>query len=451
MGCGIKDGQINTKLYFSVYCLAFAFDGFLIGFPGSVYVELQQNLDTSVLIISWIYSSFAIGYIISNIICGYLADHIQEVHRLHSFMIFITSICIICIPLLDNLSAMFILFTIIGSGFAANQTYYVLLVFRLYPIDGGKMFFWCSIIVIVFSSITAALIEDSIFYTGTFLYPFIAFGVIGIIYSISILFLSTPKHDHLRSIKRSVSIKSISNLSEIEMSPSNSRNLHQIATSASERLKKEGNYEKLQNVTLVLLWLCMGCQGGFERGITAYITTYCNDYLEIDDKWGRYYIICFYGGTFLMRLFRQRLYPNATPVYEVFIGFSIKMILMIIFIIYGDNKTTLFILYILIGIFNGMSIPGLCSWGELIKPTTGMIACMWWVFYGIFDAIMSFTMGAMINKYGAFVMPIVVIVPVILAVILNGIAVWTFRIAKKKEEDVFQEIHIEYNPSEEQE
>ena len=54
-------------------------------------------------------------------------------------------------------------------------------------------------------------------------------------------------------------MKSVSDLSEIEISPSESNNLHKITRSASERFKKEGNYEKLQNVTLVLLWLCMGC------------------------------------------------------------------------------------------------------------------------------------------------------------------------------------------------
>ena len=186
--------------------------------------------------------------------------------------------------------------------------------------------------------------------------------------------------------------------------------------------------------------ICLGFQGSFERGILSYITTYCNDYLEINDKYGRYYIICFYSGNILYRLTRQALYANTEPVWEVFIAWIVKLVILIIFIFYGDNKEILFILYTLIGISNGGCGPGLMCWGELIKPTTGIISAMWLVSYGIGDAIMSFTMGNLIQEYGAFLMPIIVTVPWGFGLILNAIAVITFRMIRKREELAFQEI-----------
>ena len=131
--CNIKS-RINMPLTIHA--------GFLFSFPGAIYVELQNKMDTSISVISWIYSCLSIGFIISNIISGYIADHMIEIHRLHAFMIFITSICIICVPLIDNLIIMFTIFIIIGIGFGINSLSYCLFIFRLYPICmEGKCFF----------------------------------------------------------------------------------------------------------------------------------------------------------------------------------------------------------------------------------------------------------------------------------------------------------------------
>ena len=237
-----------------------------MSFPGAIYVELQNKLDTSISIISWIYSSAAIGFIIATLIFGYIADHITEIHRLHALMVFVTSICIICIPLSkssDPLIIIFIICSTIGIGFGINSLSYCLFIFRLYPINGGKMYFWIVLLVQISAWIATATIELSISYTNTFIYPFIGFAIIGISYSIIGIFLKTPQHDEYRSIKRSVSIQSVSNMDSPRDSPNptpNAIDLDNLAQKAADHLKHSGKYKKLQNFTLILLMICMGCQ-----------------------------------------------------------------------------------------------------------------------------------------------------------------------------------------------
>ena len=306
------------------------------------------------------------------------------------------------------------------------------------------MFFWVTILVQLTASISTAAIELSISYTNTFLYPFIGCAIIGISYSIIVVFLKTPQHDKFRSIKRIVSIQqSRSNTIELpENSPTTPKelDLDDLAEKTVDHLKDSENYKRLQNGTLALLMICVGCHGAVERGSISFITTYCNDYLQINDKYGRYYIICYYSGIVISRLMRQGLYANATPVWEVFIGFIARILIFIVFILFGTSREILFGLYLLIGISGGCCVPGMVAWGELIMPTTGIITAMWWVSYGVSDAIMSVTMGGLIEKYGAYLLPIVVIVPLSFAAILNGMAVMTFRILKKEEEEAFEQI-----------
>jgi len=133
------------------------------------------NICIHYIMVSWMYSAMAIGYVFGNIVTGYIADHIKEPHRSQAIIILITSICAILLPFIDNLIIMFSLFIVIGIGWAGNETNDSLLIFRLYPINTTKMFFWCSMIVMLFGVISTLSIELSIHYTNVFSYPFIAF------------------------------------------------------------------------------------------------------------------------------------------------------------------------------------------------------------------------------------------------------------------------------------
>ena len=62
-----------------------------------------------------------------------------------------------------------------------------------------------------------------------------------------------------------------------------------------------------------------------------------------------------------------------------------------------------------------------------------MIACLWWVSYGLGDTIITFIMGAAIQYYGARVMPIVIAVPMVIGFLLSLLS-WRFYIKVKEKE-----------------
>eukprot|EP00484_Ammonia_sp_Unknown_P003213 CAMPEP_0197073104 /NCGR_PEP_ID=MMETSP1384-20130603/210435_1 /TAXON_ID=29189 /ORGANISM="Ammonia sp." /LENGTH=498 /DNA_ID=CAMNT_0042511931 /DNA_START=44 /DNA_END=1541 /DNA_ORIENTATION=- len=457
----------STKLVYCIYLLVVTFDGFICSFPGAIYVQLQTSLNTSVVVVSWIYTALSIGYIISNLVCGFLADHITESHRLHSAILFACGIAVICVPFTTNILFVFILFAIIGVGMASNETHFTLFVFRLYPTDGVKMFFLGIVIFNICAVISALFIQFSISMTGTYLYPFVIFGGIAIaiplqealrliaryssylypfvifggiaiVHSIAILFFETPKHDEYRAIKRRASTLQKDATTTEEVMEDD-----KLAEAASTKLKQSKNYQKLQNVTIMLLMLSMSLHAAQMGGFLSFTTVYCRDYLHIDEKFGRYFISSFWGGSLITIILRQLLAPNSSPVLAVVISNILRCILQVLFIPLSKmtNPSIAFlVMYALCGATTSLYVPALCSWAELIRSTTGMIACLWWVLYGIGNAAMMLSMGELIEQYGAKWIPFIICVPLFVAAVVNTIAVVTYKIIRKQESTAFEEI-----------
>eukprot|EP00484_Ammonia_sp_Unknown_P028192 CAMPEP_0197024184 /NCGR_PEP_ID=MMETSP1384-20130603/4808_1 /TAXON_ID=29189 /ORGANISM="Ammonia sp." /LENGTH=476 /DNA_ID=CAMNT_0042452529 /DNA_START=33 /DNA_END=1463 /DNA_ORIENTATION=+ len=443
---------INTKVYYCIYCLAFAFDGFLLSFPGAIYVELQNNLNTSVLLISWIYTALSIGYIVANIACGYIADRIEEVHRLQSVLLLACGVSVICVPFTTNIVVVFTLFIIIGIGWAANETLYTLFVFRLYPTDGAKMYFLAKLIMTTFAVITASFIQFSLSMTNTYLYPFVIFGGIAIVHAIAILFIETPKHDEYRAIKRRASSfkvqRTISHTSSTETDSTVDMEIvemdeEKLAETASSKLKESKSYRRLQNVTIALLLLSMCLFAMQQGGFLAFTTVYCRDYLQIDDKYGRYFISTYWAGNLLVMVLRQLFAPNSGPAIPVVVGGILRFVLQILFVPLSkmpNLNLSFLIMYGLCGVCTGLSVAALCAWAEKIRPTTGLISCLWWVLYGIGTGVITFSMGTLIEQFGAKWIPHIICVPLFLAMVVNSVAVVTYKMIKKQELSTFEEI-----------
>merc|ERR1712228_904944 len=151
-------------------------------------------------------------------------------------------------------------------------------------------------------------------------------------------------------------------------------------------------------------------------------------------SWSRYYIMCFWASLASFRIIKSLFFPNFNVIYLVTIGgFIFRLIFGIVFIFYGNDVISLFVVYVLLGFSGSATLPGLLTWVELIRPTTGLISCSWWIFYGIGDAAMSFSMGSLIEIYGASVMPVAVAVAVGFGLLFNILAVVTFTTLKLKE------------------
>jgi len=463
----------DTRVYFAAYFFTFLVDGFLFGFPGSLFEEFKLKLDTSTLTMSWIYASMSIGYIAANIGFGYIADRVVEVHRVQSVLMFIVALCLGAIPFTESIPVMFVLFTIAGVGLGGNETHFTLLIFRLYAMDGSRMFLFILLLNMVSCGLTPLIIQFSIAITSSYAPPFVLCGIMSMIHSVSILFLPTPRHDELRALKRQVSAKQITANTDhkpdgkpvsdhqsdqtednpkspegpfpTESSPPPSSvmevddvNVAEFAKSASMRLQDDTNYLKLQNATIVLLQLTMMTTGMLWRGVLAFITTYCSEYLHVDDQYGRYLMSLFFWFGILYRLIALACFPNAQLGHHVLASYASEVVMITLFILFGDNLTVLFVLYCAIGFCSGIVPPGLCAWAENIKPTTGLIACLWWVMFGIGDAIITFVMGALIDEYGARIMPMVLLGPVIAGLLLSMLSMRFYKELRAKEDAVIE-------------
>ena len=433
---------INTKLYFAAYFLLHVFTGCLITFSGSIYVELQSDLNVSTYTISWIYSSIPFAMILSAFVSGYILDKFTESHKYLSILIIISSICLCLIPFIRNIPFMFIIFIFIGFGFAGNDTCGSVWIFRVYPDNGGQMFFIFQTILSVSSMLTPLIFQLSISQSGQYSYPLFGLAVIGVTYSILLIFLSTPKHDKLRTIKRK--IKRIASTSPSAESAMQDTELDELSRKTSSHLKQKSDYKQLQWIMLSILILLVFCHSAAERAMTIFITPYCSDYVGVDDSIGRYLISCYWASNLFYRLVNVAMFRickiEIDIVWLLVIGFVIRLIVSgVMFIIWGHIVQMLFVIYIITGFFCGGIFPGVFQWGEMIRPFTGFLSCLFLVGYYGGEAVFIAIMGVLIEAFGIVSLPYAMMVPMGVAVVIIGVNVILFKRYKQTENEAIDE------------
>eukprot|EP01084_Bolivina_argentea_P139305 245079_1 len=284
----------NSKLYMISYLLMYVVLGFLDSSDASIYVDIQHDLNTSTFMMSWIYAAGAFAMIPASIISGYITDKYIETHRYASFVLCLNTISLFLIPYTNNIIIMFIHFILIGIAYAAVDTCSAVWIFRLYPINGGQMYFFYDTIRDVIGTITPLIFELSISYSGKYSFPLFIFSFMSFIVTIVILFLPTPKHDKLRSIKREfvekIKSKSLTADNTIELTAEinplkgnnklfviDEKKLEEISANAKKKLKQDPKYKQLQYSMIGIFIIIMFFYGAFSEVMGVFITTYCVD------------------------------------------------------------------------------------------------------------------------------------------------------------------------------
>jgi len=416
------------------------------------------------LSLSWIYSAMSIGYIVSSLTCGFIADRISNIHRLQSALIAMTSLCVIAIPFTSSAAVAFVLFSLIGVGWAANETHGLLLVLRLF---GQNAFFLATILVLSMCGAVPLMIQSAMEYTDSFAAPFLGFGVVGLVHSALILSLETPRFDALRSLKRQIELSQTANspkstsevMREVSPSPSPSAlnlepqsldvDIEVMASECASVLRADPSHRRLQNLTLILLLSTMAFHGAIVKGLSAFATPFVSEFLSKDDQFGRYLITCYFWATLSYRVVRSALCPSFSIAAQCTASFVVGFALMIALIFFSDVDADLRVLsalYAVIGFCTGAVLPGLCGWAELIRPTTGIIASLWWAAYGLGDAAVTLAMGALIQntEIGVGVLPYAVSVPMFCAMLCVIASAIMFRSLKRKESAVLERIQLKH-------
>ena len=144
----------------------------------------------------------------------------------------------------------------------------------------------------------------------------------------------------------------------------------------------------------------------------------------------------------LYRVLRFAFFPNSSLAAHVLGSYATRILLLACFILYGNDIVILFVVYGMTGFCSSVCLPGLPGWAELIKPVTGSIGCLFCVNYGIGDAAITFVMGAMIEQFGAKVIPRVLIVPLLTGSVLAILSMYFYRKVKRKEVDVLENMNF---------
>jgi len=223
------------------------------------------------------------------------------------------------------------------------------------------------------------IIDLSIDMTGSYLIPFAATSVLGIIHSVSVLFLPTPKHDELRTLKRRATLEiDGQNGTDNTTGP----NLDQLARSVSLRLANDKRYHRLQNVVIILLLIAMAMHGGIEMGLLRFSTAYCGEHLDIDDKYGRYMITTYFTCHLSYRVMGYLFFPDPNLPIHCMLSYFSRALLLTLFMIFGDQMLVMFVIYGGMGFSASPIVAAIPSWIEKIKPLTGVLMSSTWVMYG---------------------------------------------------------------------
>eukprot|EP01084_Bolivina_argentea_P276502 471797_1 len=444
----------NKKLYFFIYALLYFFHGALLSLPGAIYIELQIKLNTSTTTISWIYSSMSISSALFAFISAYITDKFESTQKYLSLMVFLECVMLITIPFVTNTFIMFMLFIVIGAGFSSYMVCGPVFIFRLYPQTGQHVFFVMGTILSISSMITPLMIQLSINKTNNYYIPLIMLSLCAFMFSVISFCLPTPSHDPNRSISRKmiklqnkIKQRKLSQHAETKASDTDKTvNIEDVKSSqltkaVSNRLNKNKRYQKLQNILIMILIICMILHRSISQGTNSFITTYCINYLHIDEAWGRYLISTYWSCGMMYRVMNVMYHQfctcyfgcsikyKITHMYAILIGFIMRTILTLILWILFSNKQVimLFVVFGMNGFFGSPTVPGLIQWAESITSVTGFIQCMFAVSYSIGPAIISPILGTLMQQYSAGILPYVLLVPTVIGTILVVISVVLYK------------------------
>eukprot|EP01083_Nonionella_stella_P058029 152086_1 len=419
----------NQTIYFIAYILLYAFHGCLLSLPGAIYVELQDQLSTSTTIISWIYSSMAISAGVFAFISGFVLDRFQSTHRYLALTIFFESAALIAIPFTTNIAMMFVLFVLIGSGFSATDVCGPVFVFRVYPVQGQHKFFITQTVLSIASMAFPSLIQLSINQTNQYYYPLFVAAICGLCFVILALFLPTPRHDELRTIKRKIIKYQRADSKDPESSQMSEIEVARLARQSSSRLDRNKSYKKQQYLILSALIITLLLFAMIFVGANSFITTYVSDYLEMDEAYGRYLISVYWASNLVYRIFNVALQKVSAmkiyPMYAILCGLCVQTaVIGVLWIGFGQNIKVLFVVFALNGFFGSAIFPGLCQWAESVIPVNGLVSCMFIVGYQTGIAIIIPVLGSLIDAHSSKILPYVLLIPAALAtfiVVFNSI------------------------------
>jgi len=475
----------NKKLYLMVYMLSICYYGVCLSLTGAIFVELGDQLGTESSTIAYVFSVRSMFFVAGGLLGAYIIDHFEETHKFFAFVVCCSGICLCLVPFCTSVPLMFVLWAPIGFAMGCAELSNSVFIFRLFPNkDGGRMLL-LSIAMYHFGKLSAPLIvQAAIEAFGTYKPSMWLFALISFGYALLVPCLTTPPYDRLRALKREViaqreKIEALAkeaadaelaadDNADAEMPPmppnqgrvptaTNSTistqdqssgatattiDLNQMVKVLSQRLAGDKSYKRKQYCIVGALILCYAMFSMIRNGFTTFITTYVADYLGHDDSIGRYLIVTFYMGQFVVALVGSSV-KSLNPRKSVLASFGSFLACTILMLVAGHHIVPVFIVFAFAGFVGGVTYPFLYAWCELIRPLTGLLSCLFTLAYGCGDALVSVVVAQVISFAGVrwYVVPLLVCAAVAcVACVTNSIV---FMRYKQQERGILQAVEAE--------
>jgi len=444
------DAPLNKKLYLMVYMLSISYYGVCLSLTGAIFVELGEQLDADPSVIAYIFSVRSMFFVAGGLLGAYVIDHYKETHKFFGFVVCVSGICLCLVPFCTSVPLMFALWAPIGFAMGCAELSNSVFIFRLFPNkDGGRMLL-LSIAMYHFGKLSAPLIvQGAIEAFGSYNASMWLFALIAFAFAASVPCLTTPPFDKMRALKREVLAQreKIEALAKEEGTDEQSDvdggiDLNVMVKLLSERLASDVSYRRKQYCIVGGLILCYAMFSMIRNGFTTFITTYVSDYLGHDDSVGRYLIVTFYMGQFVVALVGSSV-KSLDPRKSVLASFGSFLVCTIIMLAAGHHIIPVFAVFAVSGFVGGVTYPFLYAWCELIRPLTGLLSCLFTLAYGCGDALISVVVAQVIAMAGVrwYVVPLLVCACVAcVACITNSIV---FMRYKQQERDILEAVEAE--------
>jgi len=162
----------------------------------------------STVTVALIFSSKSIAFAIGAMVCAWALDQFAETHRYIACVMVLQSTAVVLLPFTSNLPLAFSLFIVIGFSMGSVFVCFPVYVFRLYPHRKSKMLSLYLLLSIYLPAkiMTPLLIQFAISSFNAYDLPLFLISALSFISGISMLSVSTPQHDDLRTIKDDIQI-----------------------------------------------------------------------------------------------------------------------------------------------------------------------------------------------------------------------------------------------------
>ena len=188
----------NGKILFLSYALISINEGGLETLSSSLFTNISEQLSISELQTSYIMLSRSVSYVASTLLTAFVLDRFRATHRYYAVVLLLGAICCCAIPFIQEYSAHFAMWSVLGMCSATMDVAMPVYVYRRWPQKATNYFIVLLSTYGIAKLVNPLLIQVSVQMMGGYANTLFLIAAIAVSGSSLLLCLDTPQHDKFR-------------------------------------------------------------------------------------------------------------------------------------------------------------------------------------------------------------------------------------------------------------